>query len=272
MKIHIGIVEDNFEIIKTLKYILHQLDFSIDIVGEAQTMEEADPLLQDDRLELAFLDIQLRKGTTFEVLEKLFREKVKLPELVFITAHGSFEYALKAIQFACLDFVTKPFDKATIEGALQRYVKKKESKPPNQQAQVGLLLELLRDDMQSPKSIAVILSQGIIEFVELQQVMYFEADNNTTCVKLTEGKTLRSTRHLGYYIDLLMGQPEFKQISKSCLVNTAHLRQYNHREKTLLLKNGDTLIASHRFSRSLRKQLLESQQKQPGLFGKWFGT
>ncbi len=272
MNIHVGIVEDNPENIETLKYVLAQLETPVTLAGEARTMEEAYPLLKNERLDLAFLDIQLRKGTTFEVLEKLFSEGSKLPEIVFVTAHGSFENALKAIQFACLDFVTKPFSKPGIEAAVHRYLKKQDSSLENQQAQVGLLLQLLRDDMQTPKSVAITLSKGVLEFVDLQQIIHIEANESMSKVKLSDGKILRSTKHLGHYIDLLLGHPGFKQISKSCLVNTAHLKQYNHREKVLLLKNGESLIASHRYSRSLRKQLLENQQKKPGLFGKWFGA
>lgn len=269
MNIRIGIVEDNIDNIKTLKYILNQVNISTTLLGEAQTIEEAYTLLKDGRLDLVFLDIQLRKGTIFDVLEKLYEENVKLPKMIFVTAHGSFENALNAIRFACIDFVTKPVDKSTIQLALGRFLEKRESSHQDMQKQVGFLLNLLSHDIQKPKSIAINLAKGVLDFTDLNQIVYVQADENMSQIKLLNNNILRSVKHLGYYIDLLYSHQEFIQISKSFLVNTIHLKQYNHREKTLVLKNGETLIASHRFSRNLRKQLLDSQQKKPGLLGKW---
>ena len=271
MKINTVIVEDNSDNIKTLKYLLGLLPHEMNVMGEARTVDEAYELLKNNSIELAFLDIQLRKGTTFDVLQRLYSDRIKLPEIVFVTAHGSFENALKAIQYACLDFVTKPFDEDTIGAAVQRFVDKKTAPSSIQQDQVGFLLDLLKGDIQKPKSIAINLSNGVIEFVELKDILFLQADENTCKVRLSSDKFLHSTKHLGHYMELLMGHAEFVQISKSCMVNTDHLKQYNQREKTLLLKNGESLIASHRFSRNLKKQLVESQQKKSGFLGRLFG-
>ena len=142
--INIGIVEDNNDNIETLKYTLSQTDYNINVVDVAKTADAAYQLLLNDKIELAFLDIQLRESTIFSVLEKLYKENRPLPELVFTTAHGSFENALKGIQFACLDFVTKPFSTSDIENAMQRYLQKKETKQP-QHAEIGFLLQLLKN-------------------------------------------------------------------------------------------------------------------------------
>lgn len=261
MNINAAIIEDNSEIIETLKYTLGELSLPVTVLEVAQTTEEAYLLLQNPEVELAFLDIQLRNATIFDVLEKLYKEGRKLPELVFITAHGSFENALKAIQFACLDFVTKPFDTPDIEAAIRRYTDKRDSLQQNQQTQVGFLLQLLRSDIQTLKSIAIALPKGVIELVDLQQIVYIQADENVSNVHLSDGKVLHSTRHLGHYLELFTGNPDFFQISKSCLVNIFHLRQYNHQDKSLKLKTNESLVVSHRFSRSLHKFLLNSHQK-----------
>lgn len=261
MNINAAIIEDNSEIIETLKYTLAKLTLPVAVIEVAQTADEAYLALQNDHVELAFLDIQLRDATIFEVLEKLFKEGRKLPELVFVTAHGSFENALKAIQFACLDFVTKPFDTPDIEAAVRRFTDKRSSKEQNQQTQIGFLLQLMRGDLQTLKSIAIALPKGVIELVDLQQIVYIQADENISIVHLSDGKILHSTRHLGHYLELFTGNPDFFQISKSCLINLVHLRQYNHQDKSLKLKTNENLTVSHRFSRSLHKFLLNSQNK-----------
>lgn len=259
MRLKIGIVEDSQENINTLRYLLDRVDADLEIVAEARTLDEARELLKTN-VDLAFLDIQLKEGNIFDVLNELYSAHVTLPEIVFATAHGSFEYATKAIQFAALDFLTKPLDQDDLSAVISKALKKRET-PSFQNDQIGFLLELLQGNMQAPTSIGIILPKGVIEFVDLADIMYFEADESTCKVYSATSHPLHSTKHLGYYIDLLLGNQEFVQISKGCLVNTDHIRRYSHRDKTLQLKNGESLIASHRFSKNLRKHLLQTQGK-----------
>jgi len=275
MKLRVGIVEDSLENIDTLKYLLDQSSRDIEIVGEAKTLDEARALFAQD-LDIAFLDIQLKEGTIFEVLEEWHKSNRDLPPIIFTTAHGSFDYAAKAIRFAALDFLTKPLDLEELTMAMDR-VKPKPHMPSGTQLrdeQVGFLLDLLRGNMQAPASIGIILPKGVIEFIDLKQILYFRADESTCKVKTLDGNFYHSTKHLGYYIDLLLGNKEFVQISKGCLVNTDHLKRYNHRDKTLVMKNGESLVASHRFSKVLKKSLVERQGKQvidDGFLRKLFG-
>lgn len=266
--IKIAIVEDNIDNIGTFEYAISQLTTRVELVGVAKDETEAYALLTDRKTDLVFLDIQLRTTTIFSVLERIYAEGLTLPELVFLTAHGSFENAVKAIQFACLDFVTKPFNPDDIEQSLQRYLAKKQYTQPSPQAEIGLLLQLLKTDMHTPKSIAIQLSRGIIEMVELPQVVFIEADENISKVHMAEGKTLLSHKNFGHYLALLSDNIDFIQISKSYLVNVTQMKQYNHQDRSLKLKTGQNLIVSHRFSRELHKFLL-SNQKQLVTAGKF---
>lgn len=258
--IFIAIVEDNEDNIEILNHSLSQLSIPVHITGIAKSGEEALALLSDRKVQLAFLDIQLKNTTIFTVLEKLFNEGQALPELIFISAHGSFENALKAIQYACLDFVTKPFNIQDIENAIQRFLTKKTTSSHHQQTELGFLLQLLKNDINAPKSIAIPLSRGVIELVELSTIVYFEADENVSIIYLTNNHKLHSSKNFGHYLGLLSDKKEFVQISKSCLVNLTHVKQYNHQDKSLKLKSNDSLVVSHRFSKSLHKYLLNNQK------------
>ena len=67
------------------------------------------------------------------------------------------------------------------------------------------------------KSIAIQLSRGIIEMVELPQVVFIEADENISIVHMAEGKTLLSHKNFGHYLALLSDNIDFIQISKVIL-------------------------------------------------------
>jgi DNA-binding LytR/AlgR family response regulator len=257
--INVAIIEDNADNIEILEYTLAQLTIPVKVTGIGKTDEEAYHILSDQSVELAFLDIQLRNTTIFTVLEKLYKEGRNLPELVFLTAHGTFENALKAIQFACLDFVTKPFSHEDIEHVVQRFLNKRGTKQ-SQSPEIGFLLQLLRNDIQSPKTMAVPLQRGIIEIVDLANMLYIEADENISIVHLSNNQKLHSSKNFGHYLSLLTDKKEFVQIGKSCLVNLNQVKQYNHQDKSLRLKNNESLVVSHRFSKSLHKYLLNNQK------------
>ena len=268
MKLSVGIVEDSLENIQTLKYLLSEISSDVVFAGTARTISEARQLLREP-LDLALLDIQLKEGTIFEILEDMQQVGDAIPPLIFVTAHSSFDYATKALRFAALDFLTKPLAEDDLRKALDRFRTVHEQQM-HQPEQIRFMLELLRGNMQAPKSMGIIIAKGVIEFVDLNDVHYFEADQTMCRVYQSGDQCLHSTKHLGYYLELLSGNTEFVQISKSCLVNTAHIRRYDHREKELVLKNGKTLIASHRFSKGLKNQLLEKQGGS-GLWNKIFG-
>jgi len=258
--ISIGIVEDNSDNIANLEYTLSQTGYNVNVCNIAKTTTDAYHLLQDDQVDLAFLDIQLKDSNIFNVLQKLYEEGKPLPELVFTTAHGNFENALRAIQFACLDFVTKPFSVTDIEKAIQRFLTKKENSQ-HQNTDIAYLLQLLRNDSQASKTIAIQLLRGIIEIVDLDQIKYIEADENMSIIHLSNDQVLNSGKSFGHYLNILTDNKDFVQISKSYLVNLTHVRQYNHLDKSIKFKTNESLVVSHRFSRVLHKYLLNNRKE-----------
>jgi len=138
-------------------------------------------------------------------------------------------------------------------------------------SQIGFMLELLKGNMKAPKSIGIVRPKGIIDFIDLENVILFQADANVCKIKLRDTGLMTSVKHLGYYTDLLGSHSDFVQISKNCLLNIQYIKRYDHRNKSISLKNGDKLVASHRFSRQLRKVLLN--QGNSSFLGKlyqWF--
>ncbi|MDX1684122.1 MAG: LytTR family DNA-binding domain-containing protein [Saprospiraceae bacterium] len=259
MALKIGIVEDSQDNIDILEYMLDKSEHEVEIIGIAKTISEAKLLLSRPDIDLAFLDIQLKEGTIFEVLEELQEDSSIDFEIVFVTAHGSYENALKAIRFACLDFINKPVDQEELDQALDK-VKQRVTDTEQGDQQVRQLLELIKSNSVVPSTIGIVLPKGVIEFVEVSDILFFEADQSICRVHMLDGKTLTSARHLGYYIELLNDNEDFEQSSKSHLVNLSHIKQYDHRERTIRFDNGEHLIASFRFSKAIRKRLMDRQK------------
>ena len=64
-------------------------------------------------------DIRMPGMSGIELQDELRRQSVPLP-IVLITAHGDIPLAVEAMRKGAVDFIEKPFDEATLTGAVER--------------------------------------------------------------------------------------------------------------------------------------------------------
>ncbi len=103
-----------FEIVRLLK------DFDqIEIVGEADSMESSLELIQQEKPDLIFLDINLGKYSGFELLEHISSSI----EIIFITAYD--QYAIRAFEVNALDYLLKPVKPERLSATIERLSKNK---------------------------------------------------------------------------------------------------------------------------------------------------
>jgi two-component system, LytTR family, response regulator len=88
----------------------------VDIVGEAETGVEAVSLVERERPDLAFLDLQMPELDGLGVVRVLKRKH--MPLVVFVTAYE--EYALRAFELNAVDYLLKPVSPARLTEALDR--------------------------------------------------------------------------------------------------------------------------------------------------------
>jgi two-component system, LytTR family, response regulator len=88
----------------------------VDIVGEADTGVEAVSLIERERPDLAFLDLQMPELDGLGVVRVLKRKH--MPLVVFVTAYE--DYALRAFELNAVDYLLKPVSPARLTEALER--------------------------------------------------------------------------------------------------------------------------------------------------------
>lgn len=86
------------------------------IVGEAGSYGEAIERIPAAAFDVLLLDIELGDGTGFDVLNGLPEE----PRFAVIFATAYDAHALRAFEFAALDYLLKPIDPARLQAALLR--------------------------------------------------------------------------------------------------------------------------------------------------------
>lgn len=248
------LVEDSAENREFIRSLLVKYCPAVEIVGEAGTLAEAESLIEEKNPHVVLLDIQMQRGTSFDLLEKLYAQDKITFEIIFITAHGTFEYATKAIQYSALDYITKPVDPEKLQVAITRAEEKISARVDP--ARFALLFEHLRESLKPhQKRIAFQLPKGILEFIEVSQIQWLEADGQISWVHLDGGRKLAAMKHLGHYHDLLSSDFPFFRISDKYLLNIDFLKRYNPRESTITLSDGNILIASRRGGQELHRYL-----------------
>jgi two-component system LytT family response regulator len=88
----------------------------VDIVGEAETGVEAVSLIERERPDLAFLDLQMPELDGIGVVRVLKRKHV--PLVIFVTAYE--EFALRAFEVNAVDYLLKPVNPTRLSEAVGR--------------------------------------------------------------------------------------------------------------------------------------------------------
>lgn len=86
----------------------------IEIVGEAENVDEGYKLINETQPDLLFLDINMPEKDGFELLEMLD----KVPITVFTTAFD--EYAIKSFEYNALDYILKPINAKRFAKAIEK--------------------------------------------------------------------------------------------------------------------------------------------------------
>jgi two-component system LytT family response regulator/two-component system response regulator LytT len=87
----------------------------VELIGQAKNGVEALQMIEGERPELVFLDVQMPGMDGFEVLKAL---RAPTPQVVFATAYD--EYAIRAFDVGAADYLLKPFARARVEEAVAR--------------------------------------------------------------------------------------------------------------------------------------------------------
>lgn len=269
------IIEDIVDNREALIELLQMECPNVKILDQAETITKGYELILKLKPQLVFLDIQLKDGTGFDILNRFHTEKNLDFEIIFFTAHGTFENATRAIEYSALEFITKPVNPEKLAQAICKAENKlaaKFSSTDQYSAQIALLLENLRLNSLRAKRIAIHLVKGIIEFVEVDDIIYLEADGTITKVFLKDGQVLTAMKNLGSYSKLLIADYQYFLISNKTLINLDYVKRYNHSELTVYLSNGNSIYASRRGGQDFKKFLNDNKSQFRNIEDSGFGS
>jgi len=181
-------------------------------MGEAENIDEALVLINNNALDLVFLDVEMPFGNAFDLLEKVPDRSF---ETVFVTAYD--HYAMDALNAHASYYLLKPISIDKLIEAVDYVTEIKEKE------------NTLQDRVLQPKQLQMngkitIPVQNGFEVLEVDQILYCQADDNYTNIYLTDGKKLVS-KTLKYFEEILTPSG-FARVHKSYLVNVNKIVEY----------------------------------------------
>jgi DNA-binding LytR/AlgR family response regulator len=202
------IAEDEPMLRSQLKARLAEAWPELAIVAEAENGEEAVMLAQEERPDVAFLDIRMPVLTGIDVARAIAGG----PHIVFVTAYD--EYAIAAFEEGAVDYVLKPPTPERIAKVVAR-LKSRLGTPP---ADLKALLERLaaRETGGTLKWIRASLG-ATLKLIANDDVLYFHSEDKYTKVVTAEGDALIRKTIKELYDEL--DHEQFWQIHRGTIVN-----------------------------------------------------
>ncbi len=173
------IVEDETLAAERLSDLIRQYDPDIKILACLDSVREAVEWFQNDPApDLAFFDIQLADGLSFDIFEKT---EVPCP-VIFTTAYD--EYALKAFKVHSIDYLLKPIDIEELGAAFKQYFKINKNiatAPPA--PDIDIIRQAVKMMSNNYKNRFIVKAGHHISAVAVENILYFFTEHRTTWIK-----------------------------------------------------------------------------------------
>ncbi len=239
MELKAIIVEDEANSREILRNYLQKYCPKVNLLGEASSIQEGLKLIEENTLDLVFLDVEMPFGNAFDLLEKVPDRNF---ETVFVTAYN--QYAIDALNNHAAYYLMKPINIDELVKAVDYVAEIKEK-----EAQISDTV--LTPKINKVESKITIPQQDGFQVLNVANILYCKADDNYTEIYL-ENKKIVVSKTLKYFEEAL-SPFSFARIHKSFLVNVNEIVKYRKgKGGSVVLSNGKEIIVSA----SKKKELL----------------
>lgn len=226
------IVEDEETSRAILRNYLAKYCPNVELVGEAENIQQGLELICNHTLDLVFLDVEMPHGNAFDLLEQVGDRSF---ETVFVTAYN--QYAIEALNTHASYYILKPVSIDELIKAVDYVVniKKKE------QALENTVLTTNTAEKQGKITLPV---QDGFEVIAAEEILYCQADDNYTQIFLKDGKKKLISKTLKYF-ETALTDFGFARIHKSYLVNVNEITGYKKgKGGSVVLSGGKEIMVS----------------------------
>lgn len=219
------IIDDEANARQALTNMLQFVAPEVVICGEAKNVDLGIELINTQKPNLVFLDIQMPGKTGFDLLSSF--DKLDFG-VIFTTAYQ--EYALKAFRFSAIDYLLKPIDPDELQEAVKKY---KGMMGEVDKKQLEILQEhlanptIIEDKIRKPnlhQRIALPSAEGV-HFINLSDIIQCESLGSYTKFHLINEQKIVVSKLLKEYEEIL-DNFHFFRVHQSNIINLEHIKRY----------------------------------------------
>ena len=244
------IIDDELDSIETLKWKLENYCPDVKVQAIFNDPTKGLDYLNNNSIDLLFLDIQMPKLNGFDVLQAFPAINF---DIIFTTAYD--EFGIQAIKFSALDYLLKPVQVHELEKAVQKHVLKNKNSGINQQ-QIDLLFKNIKLEQTGQPGLIALATKESIEFVHPNEIVACASDSNYTMIHFLDGRKKLIAKTLKEF-DLMLSKHRFFRSHHSYLVNLQQVKEYIRTDGGYLIMRNKMTIPVSKSKREEFFKLLE---------------
>jgi two-component system, LytTR family, response regulator len=230
-------------------------DSQVTAIIEASDGPSTVDIIQNRKLDLVFLDVQMPELNGLEIIAAVGTER--MPLTVFVTAYDV--HAIRAFDANALDYLLKPFSDERFEMTMARVSVRMDERSVREFGQRVLRMVSAAPAENLPLDRLVVKSGGSTRFVRVADIDWIEAAGVYANLHIG-GKELLYRAALNELAERL-DPVRFVRIHRSAIVNIEsilRLDPISHGEFDVILKDGSRSRISRTYRTQLEKRLGQS--------------
>ena len=254
---NVVIIEDEISVAQNLRDLLFELNPEINVLVVLETIKNSIRWFGENPApDIAFFDIKIADGSSFEILEKT---KLNFP-IIFTTAFD--EYALKAFKYNSIDYLLKPIKKKDLEKAILKY----QNLYTHDKLVIDHNLKLIKAIKAIKESTKTTIYKNslLVNYrnqlipLAISDIAYFYLENQIVYCKVIENKTYKISKTLEK-LENQLNPDIFFRANRQCIVSKHSVKSANSIDKRKLKLN---LTPDHHYEVIISKLKVS-------LFKKW---
>lgn len=271
------IIDDNQDDVTKTRAVAERFR-NLSFLAAANSYDEGVNLILEHQPQLVFLEIDpsdKKSNLSLALINELYRYLSVVPKIIIITAKKDLAY--EALKYEVVDYMLKPLDINDFRKAILKFDRSIKSDLPhveikNPAVTFEVLDETIVEELESEHEVEVevkaipvsvenelviqkeqslvicIKSYGDYRYIDSNDILYFEADNNSTDIHLNNGEMITAFKTLKHF-ETVLPQTQFLRIHNSYIINIDQVSRIHTGNTVCYIKNSTTKLP---FSKSYK--------------------
>ena len=251
---------------------------NLSYLASANNYDDGVNLILEHQPHLVFLEIDpsdKKSKLSLSLINELYRYLPLVPKIIITSSKKDLAY--DALKYEVIDYLLKPLDINDFRKAILKFDRAIKSNLPhleakNPAATFEVLDETVVAELETEKDaqlktiptsekpivfqkeqslIICVKSYGDYRYIDSNDVLYFEADNNSTDIHLNNGEMITAFKTLKHF-EAVLPQLQFLRIHNSYIINVNQVSRIHTGNTVCYIKNSTTKLP---FSKSYKENV-----------------